>query len=231
MLVYKEEFTLREELKTSGVLRLMQEAAGEHCEQIGLGVAVTGPKNLMWVIIRQYLEMRRWPEPGEKLRLCTWPGPTRHMFFPRFTQLKTAEGELISCGSALWTLVDRSTRKMISPAAYGLAIDGMRTGEECRLPTAPGKLPMDQSGEFIVTADVLDGNNHMNNTRYYDLAEAVFGDLISGKRLVTAMTEHVSEAREGDPIHLSWGRDGDRYYITGTGEENVIFRMSLEYGY
>ena len=225
-----EEHRLDGRLSTGGLFRLLQDAAGAHCEEIGLGVAVTKPKNLMWVVVRQLVEMERWPAPGELIRLETWPGDTRHMFYPRFYLIKSEAGELLGRSSALWTLVDRDNRKMISPSAYGLALSGLVTGQETRLPSAPAKLPADRAAEYTVGADVLDGNGHMNNTKYYDLAERTFGEAVAEKNLCRAMTEYVAEAREGDSMRLSWGQDGDQYYITGTaGEDKTIFRMSLEY--
>lgn len=230
MHIRTEEHRLEERLSTRGLFRLLQEAAGAHCEEIGLGAEVTRPRNLMWVVVRQLVEMERWPEPGELIQVQTWPGNTRHMFYPRFYLLKSETGALLGRSSALWALVDRDSRKMISPAAYGLVIEGLATGEESRLPSSPAKLPLDRTAEYTVGSDVLDTNGHMNNTRYYDLAERVFGETATEKNLSRAMTEYVAEAREGDVMHLSWGRDGDRYYITGTaGEDKTIFRMSLEY--
>lgn len=232
MVVYKKEVELKEKLETSRLFRIMQDAAGEQCELTGPTEAQVHGKNLIWVIIRQYIEFSRYPQLGETLELSTWPGPMRHMFFPRFYVFKV-NGEVIGQGSALWTLVDRDSRKMISPASRGIELEGLTTGEECRLPSAPCKLPMDRTGEYVVPAEVLDINGHMNNTRYYDLAESVFDGDFRSKSLCRAMTEYVSEALEGDRLHLRWGRDGDRYYITGTaGEgdaEKTAFRMSLEY--
>lgn len=230
MFIYQEEHKLTQPLTSSGLLRLMQNAAGEHCERTGPNGALIRSKNLMWVIIRQAVEMERFPEAGEDFLLRTWPGPVRHMFFPRYTAFVTQSGETLGRGSALWALVDRDSRKMVSPGAYGIELEGLATGEECRLPSAPAKLPLAFQGEYTVPSEVLDVNGHMNNTRYYDLAESLFGGVPEGKRLRRAMTEYVSEAREGDRIRLSWGREGDRFYVAGAGEgEKTIFKMGLEY--
>lgn len=229
MFVYKKELCPNEELRPSGLLYSLQEAAGEHCDLIGLGQKVIGPKGLMWVIIRQYLEVDAWPKAGQNFEIHTWPGDTRHMFFPRFYLLKTPEGDEFGRGSALWALVDRTSRKMISPGAYGIVLEGLKTGEECRLPSAAAKLPLGSTGEYTVPAEVLDINGHMNNTRYYDVAEAALGEAVRGRELRAAMTEYVSEAREGDRIELSWGSEGDRHYITGSLDGKICFRMSLEY--
>ena len=230
MHIHIEEHRLDGRLSTGGLFRLLQEAAGAHCEEIGLGDDVIKPKNLMWVVVRQLVEMERWPEPGELILLETWPGDTRHMFYPRFYLIKSAAGEILGRSSAMWTLVDRESRKMINPMVYGLDIEGLVTGQEGRRPSALTRLPVDRTAEYTVGADVLDGNGHMNNTKYYDLAERTFGEAVADKNLCRAMTEYVTEAREGDTMHLGWGQEQNQYYITGTtGEDKTVFRMSLEY--
>lgn len=230
MYVLEQEHCYQEPLSTQKLLLLLQDAAGAHCEQIGLGKAVTESRRLMWVVVRQLVEMERWPEPGEPFRLLTWPGDTRHMFYPRFYRLETGSGEYLGQSSAMWTLVDRDSRKMIRPTAYGLEIQGLVTGWEARLPGAPDKLPLEHREHYTVTAAVLDSNGHMNNTRYYQLSETVLGQTLRGKRLVRAVTEYVSEALEGETMTLDWGQDGDRYYITGSLDaEKTFFRMGLEY--
>ncbi len=230
MHIRKEEHVMTEGLRVSGFYRLLQDAAGAHCGEIGLGSEVTGPRNLIWVVVRQQTELERWPRPGERFILQTWPGDTRHMFYPRFHLLTSPEGEVLGRSSALWTLVDRDSRKMISPAAYGLDIKGLSTGQEAPLPTAPARIPTPNRGSFTVSRDVLDSNGHMNNTRYYDVAEEIIGRTGDREALRGALTEYVSEALEGETISLAWGQEGGRYFILGTteGEKNV-FRMGLEY--
>lgn len=230
MHIRKENHTAREGFSTGDLYRIMQNAAGAHCEEIGLGAAVTGPKNLIWVVVRQLTEMTRWPKTGEEFELLTWPGDTRHMFYPRYTLLKDAAGETLGRSCALWTLVDRTSRKMIKPPDYGVVLKGLVTGWEAPTPTAPRMLPAEQSAGFTVTPEVLDSNGHMNNTRYYDLAERVMGVAAQGRTLLRAVTEYTSEAREGERIALAWGQGGDRYTICGTAEEKkTVFRMELVY--
>ncbi len=230
MHILEQTHCYEEPVSTQKLLFLLQDAAGAHCEQIGLGGDVTGPNRLMWVVVRQLVEMERWPAPGEPFRLLTWPGDTRHMFYPRFYRLETPAGELLGQSSALWTLVDRDSRKMIRPAAYGLEIQGLVTGQEAKLPAAPARLPLEHRAQYTVTPEVLDSNGHMNNTRYYQLSEAVLGQALKGKHLARAVTEYVAEALEGETMTLDWGQDGDRYYITGSlGEEKTFFRMELSY--
>ena len=85
------------------------------------------------------------------------------------------DGEKLGEACALWTLVDAQSRRMIRPEDYGVDLKGLKTGEEGALPRAPEKLEQQESRIFTVPEEYLDLNGHMNNTRYYELAEASIG--------------------------------------------------------
>lgn len=230
MNIYKKEYTLGEKrLSTGELFRMLQEIATLHCNALGLGMDVIGPKGLIWVVVKQYVRIHRDPQPGERLVLSTWPGMSRHMMFPRHYMLCSASGETLLTGNALWTMVDFETRKMINPAEYGFEMEGLVTGNEEKLIFRLPKLPIGHSAEFTVPEAYLDSNRHMNNTRYYDMAEHCLGAEIEGLHLREAMTEFVSEACLEEKMAVSWGREGKRFYICGD-EAKPIFRMSLEYG-
>lgn len=230
MNVYKKEYTLGEKRPSTGELfRMLQEIATLHCNALGLGMDVIGPKGLIWVVVKQYVKIHRYPRPGERLVLSTWPGMSRHMMFPRHYMLCSASGETLLTGNALWTMVDFETRKMINPVEYGFEMEGLVTGNEEKLIFRLPKLPIGNSAKFTVPEAYLDANRHMNNTRYYDMAEHCLGAEIEGLCLREAMTEFISEACLGEKMAVSWGREENRFYICGD-EEKPIFRMSLEYG-
>ena len=70
MEVFEERFTVPAAgLGTGDLFRLMQKISGDHCRQIGYGEEIMEGLGLMWVIIRHGVELRRWPAPGETLRL------------------------------------------------------------------------------------------------------------------------------------------------------------------
>ena len=229
MEIYKAGYQLKDErLRAGDLFRILEEVSTVHCNSLGLGADVIVPKGLIWVVARQRIDIERCPLPGEAVEVLTWPGINRHVLFPRFYQIKDLAGEKIASGCAVWTMVDVNTRKMISPAAYGLRAEGLVTGEESRLPTAPEKLPTDRSVAFTVPEEYLDVNGHMNNTRYYDLAESCIPAGAEGLSLAGAVTEYVSEALAGDKMTVSWGRDGDRFYVCGDSA-GPVFKMSLHY--
>ena len=228
LLLRSKDVDLHRRLRTSRLFELLQEASIRHTEELGMGRDKTLDKGILWVVGLQRAEIRRMPVYDEQIVLKSWPGKTMHLFFPRYYQLETAAGEVLLKASALWTLVDESTRKVVFPEKYGVVIEGEVTGEEISLPASPRKLETDRAVPFRVPYSYVDLNGHMNNTRYFDLAEDCIPASLEGRPLRMIQTEYVSEARIGDELQVRWGGDGKVFYLLGQGEKPV-FRMRLEY--
>ena len=230
MEVYKKEFSVGAGgLGTRELFRLLQDIAGEQCAPYQL----TGPdlekKGLMWVIIRYRLEASRWPQPGERLCAHTWPGRARHGMMPRFYVIRGESGDTPIAVSAVWAVVDRQSRAMVSGEELGVTLEALETGEEIRLPGAVRRLATCESAAFTVPADYLDENGHMNNTRYYELAERCIGRDARRRGLREVLTEHLSEALCGEELSLRWGEQDGLWYILGEHGDKPVFRMNLRY--
>ena len=228
MEIYCERYTVSPEgLCTGDLFRLMQKVSGDHCREIGYGEPVMEEKGLMWVITRHGVNVLRWPEPGEALLARTWPGATRHGMCPRYYHIESENGELLITGCAIWSVVGRESRRMVVPEAYGVEIEPLVTGLESRRPGAPLRREGRERAEYTVSEEVLDENRHMNNTRYYDLAEQLLGT--RGKPLREALVEYSAEAREGDRLLLEWSGEDGLYVISGSNNGAPAFRMNLRY--
>ena len=234
MSVYSEEILLRSKdvdmfrrLRTSELFRLLQEASIRHTEQLGMGRDKTLDRGILWVLLMQRAEILRMPEYDETVVLKSWPGKTMHLLFPRYYSLETAGGEPLLKASALWSLVDQNTRKVVFPEKYGVVIEGVVTGEEIAMPGAVRKDACACERDFTVPYSFVDLNGHMNNTRYFDLAEDCAGAAAAGKLLRSVSVEYQNEARLGQTLHLRWGGE-ESVYLCGETDRSV-FRMRLEY--
>ena len=219
---------MRRRLRTSILFGLMQEAAVAHTEQLGMGREKTLDRGILWVVTLLRAEIARMPEYDEEVILRSWPGKTMHVLFPRYCALDTAAGEPLLRASALWTLVDAGTRKLAFPERYGIEIPETVTGNEIDLPSAPRPLPLQEERAFTVPFSYVDLNGHMNNTRYFDLAEDCLPDAAEGKQLTGLCAEFSREVRFGETISLRWGVRDDRRYFAGEADKS-LFRMSLTY--
>ena len=235
MSIYRQEILLRSKdvnlhraLRTSRLFELLQEASIRHTEQLGMGRDKTLDKGILWVVGLQRAEISRMPVYDEQIVLKSWPGKTMHVFFPRYYQIETLDGEPLIRASAMWTLVDSRTRRMAFPDQYGVVIEGVCTGEEIGQPSSPARLELTEEVPFRVPFSYVDLNGHMNNTRYFDLAEDCIPAALEGKALHLVQTEYSSEAQCGDELTIRWGREGNAYFLLGQGQKPV-FRMRLEY--
>ena len=235
MSVYREELLLRSKdvdmfrrLRTSELFRLLQEASIRHTEQLGMGRDKTLDKGILWVLLMQRAEIVRMPEYDEQIVLKSWPGKTMHLLFPRYYSLETAAGEPLLKASALWSLVDEKTRKVVFPEKVGVVIEGAVTGEEIAMPGAVAKGECAHERDFTVPYSFVDLNGHMNNTRYFDLAEDSVGAATAGKLLRGISVEYQNEARLGETLHLRWSGGEGNVFLCGE-TERPVFRMRLEY--
>jgi len=235
MSVYREELLLRSKdvdlfrrLRTSRLFELMQEASIRHTEQLGMGRDKTLDKGILWVVTLQKAEIVRMPEYDEQVVLSSWPGKTMHLFFPRYYRISDEQDRTLVSASALWTLVDAKTRRMAFPDRYGVEIEGVETGQEIALPSAIARMQTGSTTPFKVPFSYVDLNGHMNNTRYFDLAEDLIPAAAEGRALKSIATEYSSEARFGAELEISWGAEGSSFYLEG-GVERPIFRIRMEY--
>ncbi len=235
MSIYTEHMKLRSKdvdmfrrLRSSELFKMLQEASISHTEALGMGRERTLDKGILWVLLMQRAEIRRMPVYDEEVVLKSWPGKTMHLLFPRYYSLETEEGEPLLKASALWSLVSAETRKVAFPEHYGVEIEAVVTGEEIALPGAVRRREWEREQRFPVPYSYVDLNGHMNNTRYFDLAEDCIGAAAEGRRLREVSTEYSNEARFGEVLLLRWGEQDGEYFLSGESEKPV-FRMTLRY--
>ena len=223
-----KDVNLHRRLRTAVLFELLQEASIRHTEELGMGRRMTLDRGLLWMVTLQRAEIARMPEYDESVRLETWPGETMHLLFPRYYRLLDAAGGTLVSASALWALVDQQTRRMVFPDRHGIHVDGCTTGNEIALPSPPRGAGGGTAGSFTVPFSYLDLNGHMNNTRYFDLAEDRIPAAAEGRSLREITVEYSSEARLGDTLSITLEQDGGCFFISGDTEKK-IFRMRLCY--
>ena len=227
--ILSSDVDMHRRLRLSVLFTWLQEAAIAHTEALGMGRDKTLDRGILWVVTLQSAAIDRLPQYDETVVLRSWPGRTMHVLFPRYYSLETAAGEPLVRASSLWTLTDRSTRKLVFPERCGIVIDGTETGSELPLPSAPRPLPCTQSREFTVPYSYVDLNEHMNNARYFDLADDLLPAAAEGRALRSVATEYSRELPCGERFLVRWGAKEHCYYLTAGEGPKPWFRLRLEY--
>ena len=223
-----KDVNLHRRLRTAMLFELMQEASIRHTEELGMGREMTLDRGLLWMVTHQQAEIERMPAYDERITLESWPGKTMHLLFPRFYRVLDEQGQVLLRASSLWALVDERTRRMVFPDRHGVVIEGVETGGEIALPSSVRRAAEGERHDFTVPFSYVDLNGHMNNTRYFDLAEDLLPAAAEGRQLRRAAVEYASEARLGDRLTVTTEESGGSFFISGDNEKK-IFRLMLEY--
>lgn len=181
---YQAEFTVRaadvdrfQHLRMSSLFQILQEISIAHTEELGYPKETTLDRGYLWVISRVRVRLSRPIRYDERLTIESWPEPMLHMVYPRGYRFLDAAGTPVAEATALWILIDQKTRRIALPQATGVDIPGDQNEKRTI------DLPEGLSGGFDalvekthhVTFSEIDLNGHVNNTRYLDWIDDLFG--------------------------------------------------------
>ena len=220
---------MKQRLRLSRLFTLLQEAATDHAALLGAGREKTLDRGILWIVTLQQANVSRMPVYDESVRIVTWPGKPKHLLFPRYYRVTDERDNALIEASALWALMDRNTRKAVFPEQCGIAVPGMQTGLETALPRPPQAPQTDVTTTFIVPYSYVDQNGHMNNTRYFDLAEDRMPDALRKRDLCRVCTEYSREALPDAEITLKGEQVGDTFLLAGESEGQKLFKLSMTY--
>ena len=207
--IYRQTYTLSSlhvdcfgRAKPSTLLYFAQEVAGQHCTALSVDLSGT---DLFWVVIRHRVQVTRLPVRGETITVETWPMPTTRVAYPRSVVAYDERGNEVFRSISLWVLMDRRTRAMILPGKSGIAVPGTVRGTELAVPNSLVPRVHCNHSSRTVGFTQLDGNGHMNNTRYLDWVADLLPSAYHRAHEIREFTIcYLSEATEGQQIELDW---------------------------
>ncbi len=143
----------------------LQQAAGEHAEQLGVGAALLAEKDLYWVLTRQFIRIARLPAGGEEIAVETWPSRRPRQLFFRDFRVMGDGSEVLAAATSVWALIEGSSRKAVRGPAW--LVDSI-IHDEVRAAAFPGRAvprrevrDIDQA--ILPRRSDLDANGHVNN--------------------------------------------------------------------
>jgi medium-chain acyl-[acyl-carrier-protein] hydrolase len=181
---------------------LLGEAAGAHATHLGLGLPELQSKDLTWMLSRLLVRIDRYPAPGERLSIWTWPSGVARLFALREFRVVASDGTPVALGTSAWFIVSLSARRPISPdphvahiAVQERAIHGAL---ETRIEAPPTGIQL--ALEAVIPEDI-DENNHVTFTSYLGwIEQALRSRLPSG--IAELEINYLAEVFLGDSIRV-----------------------------
>lgn len=192
-------------MKTSMILFLAQEVAGQHCNLLSVNYDTLAAKRMFWAVTRHRVQITRLPVRGETIRIETWPMPTTRVAYPRSVIAYDEQDQECFRAISLWVLMDLDKRSMILPGKSGISVLGTLRGLELDSPNGLVAKELRSHRSRTVCFTDLDRNGHMNNTKYLDWISDLLPSGFHENNTPREMTVcYFSEAKEGQELSLSW---------------------------
>lgn len=195
-------------IKLSQLLFYAQDAAIGHCAGLGMDWNTMAERGMFWAVTRTKMQIERLPEQGETITVETWPMPATRVAYPRATEMRDEDGNLLVRTISLWVLMDLNKRTMILPGKSGVDVGGLTRGGELSLPGGLTPGTAENTALRTVCFTDVDVNGHLNNARYMDWVDDLTDSGFHRSHRPRELTVcYLSEAREGQTLDLGWHYD------------------------
>ena len=217
--------------RPSAILSRMQEIAEDHAILAHCGrKELVEERGIAWMLTRLHLEMKRYPDLMDEIRVVTWPGKPTRLFFVRHTMFFDAQGNELGRATSLWVLFDIKGRFLCRTGdiAENYPYD---LSHGTALPD-PGKIrlpdPMEYKTSRTVAYSEVDMNCHLNNAKYADwVCELFDSETLKKDSIRDFRINFIAEAYMGQTVDL-YRRDIDGIsYICGKTGDKTVFDASV----
>lgn len=195
-----------------GILNYFQDCATFHSEDCGAGMGLLAARDRVWVLSSWQICVDRYPDVCENIEVATYPYEFKGFLGMRNFTMKTREGELLAWANSVWSYLEVSSGR---PVRVEEDIRG-RYGLDAKLDMAYAsrKVPVPRDGEqrelVVVQREHLDGNGHVNNGKYVQLAaDHLPADFAAGQM----RAEYKRQAVLGDRLYPLVEHSDDVYRV------------------
>lgn len=212
-------------LKMSTLLDVAQEVAGDHADELGCGFETMIKQDLIWVIVRNYVEIIKKPINFKEIEVVTYPLKPRFAEFNRETEFYH-NGELFAVGRSTWMVINIKDFSVKAPDFFKDFDDdlGYFKRRIRKLPVVD-KSQLQKVKEAEVLYSMLDHNGHMNNTKYVDFYLDIFRPELSVK---TLQIEYIKQSFLDDKLSLYIKENEGKRYLSGYKDDELKFYMECE---
>ncbi len=223
------DFTGR--LKPSALLCLTSDLAGEDYVSRGLPHDKLMEEGYVFLVSRARFSLIKSIRAEEQVRMMTYERRTSGPFCIRDYIIENSRGELAIAGRSAWIICEPASRRIVRPGSFPHAIDNH---EDMVLPVGePDKLripkTMEQLGQRRVVYSDLDGNGHVNNSVYGDMACDVLPMELFNGRIKEFQICFVKEAKAGDTITLYGTEENRSHIVAGCVGDATCFECVLSF--
>lgn len=183
------------------LIDIFQDCSIFHSEKIGYGPELLKNEQKAWVLMHWHIVVDRYPKLAEQITVGTFASSFKTVSAGRDFYLRDTEGTIIARAHSTWGFMDLTAGKPVRPSAEHVAAYGLGTPLE--MPKESRKIALPAADELracdpiTVRRDLIDTNEHVNNSQYVRIALSVLPDEMQPHR---ARVDYRRSAVLGDVI-------------------------------
>ena len=217
------------ELRMSSLFRIMQEVIMHDTNDKGIGSKELMKSDILWVITRVQVEIKRLPKYEETLTAITYAGKFMQMFYPRYFRLVDKNGNTVVNLSSIWAIIDKNSRRPILKCPFQDKLFEEHFDDELPLPNKIEIKDTSLIEKRIIHYSDVDLNNHLNNTRYIELIDDIHDSLFHKEHPTTKLTlNYLKEIKENSVVEIKSNKENPEF-VEVTTDGQVSFVGLIEY--
>ena len=206
------------------LIDIFQDCSIFHSEKIGYGPEFLKSEQNAWVLTHWHIVVDRYPKLAEQIAVGTFASSFKTVSAGRDFYLRDAEGAVIARAHSIWGFMDLAAGKPVRPAAEHVAAYGL--GAPLEMPDESRKIALPAADELracdpiTVRRDLIDTNEHVNNSQYVRIALGVLPDEVRPHRV---RVDYRRSAVLGDVICPHVAIDPDRTVVLLADESGAPY--------
>ena len=212
-------------MRITGIMNVLQDLAVMGAEILGFGKDKVLDKGYLWVFSKLEIKIFRLPDYLEEIELITYPNQTMHFIYPRTFEFKDKDGNILIKATSLWCLIDKETRKLLSPKETGVnPISQIKVDKISPINVFPTELKEKRRVRY----SDLDINNHLNNIRYLEYILDLFdSNFICEKDIKKINMVFHQEIKENEIVYINASPNNSYFYFS-INEDKKVFECNIE---
>lgn len=199
-----------------GLTNFLLTTAGLNADENEFGIRNLNELKCTWVLLRLTVQMERFPQQYEEIRIETWVENVGRASTTRNFRIRNIQNEIIGIATSNWAMISIETRKA-QDLHLLQGLTQKATGEKLNIskPEKQMSIASNPVDIFTVKYSHIDINGHVSSTRYVEwISNAVDLDVYRKMKISRFDISFLNEIYYGDKISvLAFNTDTDEFYF------------------
>lgn len=213
------------EITNTAILNIFEDIAGIHASQAGEGYSKQA--KITWVLTGYQVKIIKRPEYGQRVTVHTWSTELKNITAAREFEIRDENNNLLVIGLSNWAHINLETKKfekVDSELAKAYQTENEKTNfNEKKVKKIDEPQSYIYTKPYIVDWNWIDGNNHMNNIYYMELAQMLLPEEIKKQNSLSSFDIiYKKEIKYKDKINCMLAEDDKTYTVVLKNEDLTV---------